>query len=417
MARCISRYLLLALILSELLIGCNPSSPLTCSDPLGCIPIPPSKPVRIGYILSLTGVAQSFGWDILNGIELAIDDYQAQLWGHPIELSGEDAGCSSEEIQKAATNMTFHNDMLGIIGPHCSAPFENAAFTISNAGMIAIPLMAAAISLPGGDKDSIPGIIGLTVEPYFQGQVAADFTYVQLGIHRVALLHDGSSYSDTLEQAYKEHFQNLGGVITYEGLVDPNTVDMHAILDTIQMDPPGAIYFPIFERSADYLVLQKAEFAALQEQTLITSDENLVDSFFKHIGKAAQDIYLSGSDMNSAGYSIFFEKWLVKYHQPPQSTYHLISYEAANLLIEAISKAAELESNGSMLIGRQALREALIEFNEYSGLTGLVTCKKSGFCTTGQQLGIYLHNTSDDFQSQWPPQPVWETNQSQPHNQ
>lgn len=417
MARYLSRYLPFALVLAELLIACTPSVPLTCFDPLGCIAIPANKPVRIGYILSLTGVDQSFGEDILNGIELAIDDYQGQLLGHPLELFGEDAGCSPEEIQKAATNMTLQNDLLGVIGPHCPTPFQAAALTLSNAGMIAMPLMAAALSLPQNDRNTTPGILGLTVDPSFQGQLIAEFAFHQLGTRRVALLYDRSAYSDALAHSFKEAFQNLGGAITYEGIVEPGNIDMRPILNSIQNDPPEALYFPIFERSADYLVLQKTDFPNLQELALITSDELLVDSFFEHTGTAAKDIYLSGLDMSSADYPIFLEKWLVKYNQPPHSTYHLISYDAAHLLFEAISKAADLESNGNLLIGRQALREALGEIKGYSGLSGSITCTKSNLCTTDQLLEIYRNDTSDDFRTKWPPQPVWESDQSQSGSQ
>ena len=410
------RFLSSVLIMIGFLQACSPSNPLTCLDPLGCFVIPVNEPIRIGYILSLTGVAQSFGRDILNGVNLAIDDYQGQLWGHPLELSGEDVDCSSEEIQKAATNLTLKKDFIGIIGPHCPTPMKAAALTLSNAGIISIPLMAAALTLAQDDPAIPPGIYGLTVDPIPQGQMAANFAYFKLKASRVALVKDDSAYSDALADSFRVTYQNLGGTIIYEGIIEPSAIDMHFMLSILQNYSPEVLYFPIFERSADYLVLQKNDFPNLQGMALISSDELLVDSFFEHTGKFAKDVYLSGLDMGSPDYPMFLEKWLAKYKQPPESTYHLISYDATHLLFASISNTAEMGSDGSLLIGRQSLRDAFSQIRDFSGLSGSITCMQSDLCPTNPQLGIFQPNSLEDFQTNWPLQPLWESDQIQSDN-
>jgi branched-chain amino acid transport system substrate-binding protein len=409
-----SRFLVAVLIMIGFLQACSSSSSLACSDPLGCIAIPANEPIRIGYILSLTGVAQSFGRDILNGVNLAIDDYQGQLLGHPLELYGEDADCSPEKIQKAAINLTLKMDFLAIIGPHCPTPMQAAALTFSNAGIISIPLMATTLSLVQDDQDIPPGIYGLTVDPFLQGEISANFAFFQLKSRRVALLKDNSVYSDTLADLFKVTYQNLGGTITYEGIIEPSNIDMHSTLSILQNYSAEALYFPIFERSADYLVLQRNDFPNLQGMALISSDELLVDSFFEHTGKFAKDVYLSGLELGSPDYPMFLEKWMAIYNQPPESTYHVISYDATHLLLASISNTAEMGSDGSLLIGRQSLRNAFSQIRDFPGLSGSITCMQSDLCTTNQQLGIFQPNSLEDFQTNWPPQPLWESSQINP---
>lgn len=396
--------------------ACSSSRSLKCLDPLGCIAIPANEPIRIGYILSLTGVAQSFGRDILNGVNMAIDDYQGQLRGHPLELYGEDADCNPEEIQKAAINLTLKKDLIGVIGPHCPTPMKAAALTFSNAGIISIPLMAAALSLVKDDQDIPAGVYGLMVNPSLQGELSANFAYFQLKTRRVALLKDKSAYSDVLADSFMETYKNLGGTIIYEGIIEPSAIDLHSNFSILQNYSPEALYFPIFERSADYLVLQRNDFPNLEGMALISSDELLVDSFFEHIGKFAKDVYLSGLDMGSPDYPMFLEKWLTKFNQSPESTYHLISYDATHLLLASISNIAEMGPDGSLFIGRQSLRDAFSQIRDFSGLSGSITCMQSNSCITNQHLGIFQPNSLEDFQTNWPPQPLWKSDQIQPDN-
>lgn len=55
-----------------------------CTDTLGCVTIAPGEPVKIAALLALSGGAAPFGTEQLHSIELALDQQQHQLLGHPM---------------------------------------------------------------------------------------------------------------------------------------------------------------------------------------------------------------------------------------------------------------------------------------------------------------------------------------------
>jgi branched-chain amino acid transport system substrate-binding protein len=65
-------------------------------------------------------------------------------------------------------------------------------------------------------------------------------------------------------------------------------------------------------------------------------------------------------------------------------TYYAHSYDAANLLLNAIEAVAVPDQDGTLHIGRQALRDALYGTTGFDGLTGSLTCDEFGDCGLGR---------------------------------
>ena len=87
-----------------------------CDDPLGCIEIAAGDPIKIGYALVTAGPNSSLGEDSARGIEIAVADLGGAILGHPVEIVGEDSGCSPEGGQAAATKLASDNSLVGVIG-------------------------------------------------------------------------------------------------------------------------------------------------------------------------------------------------------------------------------------------------------------------------------------------------------------
>ena len=56
------------------------------------------------------------------------------------------------------------------------------------------------------------------------------------------------------------------------------------------------------------------------------------------------------------------------------------TYDAANILFDAIEATAVLEEDGTLHIGRQALREAVSATSKYQGVSGSLSCDEFGDC-------------------------------------
>ena len=67
----------------------------------------------------------------------------------------------------------------------------------------------------------------------------------------------------------------------------------------------------------------------------------------------------------------------------PTSEYHAHAFDAANMILTGILETA-LISNDGIIIGRQALRDALYSTTNFQGATGVITCDQYGDCGASQ---------------------------------
>ena len=64
---------------------------------------------------------------------------------------------------------------------------------------------------------------------------------------------------------------------------------------------------------------------------------------------------------------------------PPGDTFGF-AHDSANLVLDAIEAVAQQEGDGTLHIGRQALRDALYATRDWVGVTGKLTCDEFGDC-------------------------------------
>jgi branched-chain amino acid transport system substrate-binding protein len=69
-----------------------------------------------------------------------------------------------------------------------------------------------------------------------------------------------------------------------------------------------------------------------------------------------------------------------KYGSEPLSVFHAHAFDATNMILNAIEKVAQQGDDGTLLIGRKALRDALFATANYQGITGTLTCNEFGDC-------------------------------------
>jgi ABC-type branched-subunit amino acid transport system substrate-binding protein len=102
----------------------DPKIYFTDADPIGTVKLRPGEPIHIGYRFALTGPMTSIGIDTVRAMEIAIDDFNGEIKGHPIKISGQDTGCGGEGGQMAATKLAAEPSIVAVIGPNCSSAAE-----------------------------------------------------------------------------------------------------------------------------------------------------------------------------------------------------------------------------------------------------------------------------------------------------
>jgi branched-chain amino acid transport system substrate-binding protein len=373
----------LLLLASMVATACGPTAaPYECTDEIGCVDIPPGDPVRIGYALVISGPNESLGIDSRNGIEIAVEDHDTEVLGHPIELVGEDAMCSAEGGQTALTKLAADPSLIGVIGTNCSSAGEPASRIASDAGMVLISPSNTAPSLTNPGMAWNPGYLRTCHNDKVQGAAMATYVYEELGFRTAATIHDGSPYADQLQQVFAQTFQDLGGTITHQAAVNVGDTDMGPILTTIAAGAPEFLYYPIFIPEGAQITRQAGDIAGLEDTVLAAADGCFSPDFVEAAGEAAEGMYISGPNLafDNPIYDHFLEVHTEKYGIDPLSVFHAHAYDGTMMLLAAVEAVAVQDEDGTLHIGRKALRDALYATADFEGVTGTLNCNEFGDC-------------------------------------
>jgi len=313
---------------------------------------------------------------------MAVGDLKAIL-GHPIDLVGQDAQCSAEGGQAAATKLSADPQLVAAVGTSCSSEARAAIPIMCRAG---IPLVSPS--------NTAPDLTGPSRSPEYycylrtahndqvQGKVAADFAWQKLKVTRVATIHNGSLYSRALQQIFVDEFVKLGGTVTAQEAVAENQTDMKPALASIAGTEPDLLYYPLFIEAGAAVTRQARQTAGLGQVRLMGADGLFSPDFLKAAGEPAVHMLFSSPDLTAYGdrYEEFVKRYRDRYGGSPIAPFHAHAYDAAMMIFAAVEKVAVQDPDGTLHIPRQALIQALFATSGFPGLTGALTCNKFGDC-------------------------------------
>jgi len=375
------KFALTILVFSLALTACGGGS-AACDDPLGCVTVAPGEPLTIAAMLTLSGSNAPLGLDALRGVELAIAD-RGQVANRNVNLIQEDELCSAEGGQAAADRLAQNENLAGVIGATCSSASQTAATTLSEAGMVMISPSSTAALLTAKEQHQA-GFLRTIYNDSSQASAVARFAYVVLGARTMAVIHDGSPYSQGLAEQACVEFKGYGGKCVAQFQIESGSSPLGA-LGHIKLFDPEVLYYPLY--TVDGAAITKlAATSGLPNAALIGSEGLVSADFIAQAANEAQGMYLSGPLELNADLS-FSQKYEARYHEKQIATYAAQAYDAAMILFNAIEKVAK-KSGGSTIIPRQALRDALFSTREYQGVSGTITCSPLGDCAI-PNIGIY----------------------------
>ena len=375
-----------------------------CSDPLGCVTIGTGASIHIAYALVTEGPNSSLGIDSRNGVEIAIDDSGGQILGHNIQFDGQNDGCSPEGGLAAGTALAADPSIVAVIGTSCTGAARTAMPLLSAAGFVMVsPSNTGPDLTEAGNPNNYPGYLRTSWSDKVQGATAAQFAWEYLGITTAATIRDGSGYADYLRQAFADEFTNLGGTITAQKIIDPGQTDMSAMLTSIAAGAPELLYFPVFMPAGGYIISQARHTAGLESAYLMGADSLYTLDVVTATGGDVEGFMATCPDFTKFGAAYtntFLPAYRAKFGEPT-SAFHAHAYDAFMLIKAAIQQVAVVDLDGTIQIGRQALRDAMYGTVNFAGLTGNLTCSATGDCAD-PHIAVYEYHTG-----QFPPEYIW----------
>ncbi len=374
------------LMTTVFVVACQQSAPpFECTDVIGCVEIPPGEPLKIGVLQALSGGATVLGTTQLQTIELAIEQRGGQLFGHSIMLQIEDSECTSEGGAVVTAKVVSDPQVIGILGPSCSGAATTASKIMSEAGLVMIAGSNSGPSLTsiGGEKgqDWQPGYFRTSSNGALMGQAAAMYAFHKLGVTKTATINDGDAYSRGFTNVFGQIFTELGGEIVLDATINKGEANMHPVLQAVANSGAELLFFPVFQPEGELIVLQAKGVAGLENISKLSITALLTNNFIDTVGEAGLGMYFADrATPQTPANAELRSAYASKYGELPQHVTYILGYDATNLLLHAIESVAVQNADGTLYIGRQALRDALYATTDFEGVSGRLNCDEFGDC-------------------------------------
>ena len=389
----------LALVLSMLLLAAF-VVPAFAQD-AATVTIAPDGELVIGLAAALSGEGLApLGEDIQRGAELALDERPTVKVGDKefkVKLDPQDDQCSAEGGQAVANRFVADPSVVGVIGPMCSSGAYAAAPIFDEAGYTTISPSATAAKLTTSDFTSFNRVVvGDTV----QGVVIAHYIYENLGVKKIATIHDGSLYGEGLVGVVTSEFESLGGEVVAADAVNTDDTDFRSLLEDIAAKEPELIYFGGFAAAGARLAQQRAD-AGLDEVTFMGADGIKGGEFPGLAGDSKEGVYASSAipaEANAEAVDALVKRYVEKYGvEEPTGPFYAQAYDATNVFLDAIEAVGSVDDSGNLVIDRAALAEYVRTLKDYAGLSGTFNCDGTGDCVVND-IGIIQYQGDDEVQ-------------------
>lgn len=334
-----------------------------------------SNDIKIGVLNEMTGGNATMGTSAANGAKLAIKEANAKggVLGKKIEAVYADNKSEPSESANAMTKLASQDRVVAVTGIFSSS---NAIASSSVAEATKVPFLAVGATNPKVTVDEKNGKVKdytfriCFIDP-FQGTVGANFVLENLKLKKAAILVDSSSdYSKGLATFFRDAFAKGGGAVVAEEAYLQKDQDFKTILTKLKALDVEVIYVPGYYEEVGKIVKQAREMGLMQP---IIGGDGWDSPKLVEVGTAAAlnntffTNHYSADDTSEAS-KAFVENYKKEYGQAPDAM-AVLSYDAANVLIDAIKRAGSTEAD--------KIRLALAETKNFPTVTGATTLNET----------------------------------------
>ena len=343
------------------------------------------KTAKIGLIAPLSGDLSALGIGIKNSVDLAVRQANERhtVNGWKLVLAAEDDQAKPDVGAAAATRLASDKEVVGVVGTLNSSVAQQVTPVLDRANIVQIS--------PANTNDTLTRGENFKTSPqrphknYFrvatldslQGAFAADYAAQTLGAKTAVVIHDKKTYGQGLADQFRAQFEKDGGKVATVETVNPGDKDFSAIISKIKPLNPDLIYYG-GEYPEASLITRSAKEQGIKAP-LMGGDGVKDDTFIKVAGDAAEGDYVTS--VGAAAEQLptaksFIDDYKAAGYKDPFSAYGALSYDAANVLIQAIAKV--LPGKASI---DDAVRRAVIDQvgrTDYDGVSGKVKFDQYG---------------------------------------
>ena len=352
------------------LIGCGKEEPKTPPVTKQAPPPapPPSIDIKIGHVGPLTGQIAHLGKDNENGARLAIEEANAAK----IKIDGKDAKFElvAEDDQadpKVGTTVAqklVDAKVAGVVG-HLNSGTSIPASDIYNRANL--PVISGSATNPKLTEQGFKVQFRVVARDDQQGPAVANYLAANKKPKLVAIIDDATAYGEGLANEVEKSLKASNVKVLPREKGTDKTTDWKAVLTKLKGRNPDAIFYGGMDATGGPLMKQGRELGI--KAVFAFGDGACTEEMAKLAGLAAEGLLCSQAGIPvAAADKSFLEAYKKKFNVDP-ILYAPFTYDATNLLIEAMKKANSADP---------AKYLAELAKSEFSGATGKIAFDAKG---------------------------------------
>ncbi len=312
--------------------------------------------IRIGALLSLTGGASAWGENAQKGIELAVKSINDKggINGRQVEMVYLDTGSEPKKSLSVFQQAVSIEKVDAIIGPLNQTEVASVIPAIEKAQ---IPTIIPGY-IPVQNRKNLHNPLIVWMDAEDEAGQMAQYVYKQ-GIRKVAVIGSLDSWESTVSNAFAAKFKEIGGIVTNQETVQPDTEDMKLPVTRVIQSKPEAVFLGTYYQFVNS-TKELANLGYTGKLYGIEIDEYLAGETFgvsKGLEFIAPDFY-----------STDFVENFKKLHAITPGMPAGQAYDATNLLFSLLQKSTDTKE----------VLEYMKNTKEYTGVSGALHISEDG---------------------------------------
>ncbi len=353
------------------------------------------KTVKIGMIAPISGDLAALGQGMKNSADLAVKqaNEDGAIEGWNIEFDPQDDTANAQVGAQAAAKLASDSEVAGVIGTLNSSVALQVQPILARANIVQISPANTLPDLTQGQKyltkkeRQFPNYFRVATTDAIQGPFGADYVFNELGQKTAVTVNDQLAYGVGLTAAFEREFTRLGGKIVARERVTQGDKDFRAVVTKLKAANPGVIYYG-GQYPEGSLLSKQAKEAGL-DVPLVGGDGLFDPTYIATAGPGSEGdvattVGAPTEELESA--QDFVDAYEEEGYDDDFSAYGAYTYDATNVLIQAMKRVLEGEDELTPELRKQIIQE--VQKTDMEGATGEIGFDEFGD-NTNRVLTVY----------------------------
>ncbi|HSL76798.1 MAG TPA: branched-chain amino acid ABC transporter substrate-binding protein [Candidatus Limnocylindrales bacterium] len=353
---------------------------------------------------------------IVNAINMAIEEKGGTVGGYTIKYVDKDDSTAAAGKWDEATEIKNANDavandkLVAYIGTFNSGAAKLSIPILCGKGIVMISPANTGVGLtkpfeegepdkyyPNGCKKNYTRVIP---NDSLQGNAGALWAQ-KLGVKNVYVLDDTEVYGKGIADVFRQKAPEYGLTIVGNDGIDGKATDYKALAEKVKGTNPDLVYYGgITQNNAGQLWRDLRD--AMPDVKLMGPDGVYENEFLEAAAAAAEGSYITFGgvppDQLQGKGKEFVDKYTAKYPNNPIEGYTAYGYEAANVVLAAIERAAA-KNPADVLALRAAVLDEVKATKDYDGVLGKWSFDADGDTSLTEMSGLIVTGGEFKFDS------------------